>query len=76
MKTIYYRTKDTYNKKSISINAKLRHYATVVRPEALYGAEFLTLNKKMMMEEIAIAKRSILRKILRKEELLFIDICK
>ena len=63
MKTAYYLTKDTYNKKSISINAKLRYYATVVRPEALYGAECLTLNKKMM-EELAIAERRILRKIL------------
>ena len=51
-------------KKSIPINAKLRHYSTVVRPEALYGAECLTLNKKMMMEVLAIAERRILRKIL------------
>ena len=64
MKRAYYLTKDTYNKKSISINAKLRHYATVVRSEALYGAECLTLNKEMMMEEFAIAERRILRKIL------------
>ena len=33
---------------SVSINAKLRHCATVVRPDALYGAECLTLNKKMI----------------------------
>ena len=55
---------DIYNKKSISINGKLRHYATVVRPQALYGAECPTLNKKLMMEELAIAERRILRKIL------------
>ena len=39
----------------------MRHYATVVRPEALYGAECLTLNKRMMMEELAIAERRILK---------------
>ena len=65
MKTASYLTKDTYNKKSITINAKLRHYATVIRPEALYGAECLTLNKKMIMEELAIAERRILRKNFR-----------
>ena len=43
MKTTYYlRIGPTYNKKYISINVKLRHYATVVRPEAIYGAECLT----------------------------------
>ena len=45
-------------KKSISINAKLKHYATVVRPEALYGTECVILNKKMK-EELAIAERII-----------------
>ena len=64
LKTAYYLTKDNYNKKSISVNAKLRYYAPVVRPEALYGAGCFTLNKKMMMEELAIAKRRILCKIL------------
>ena len=64
LKTAYYLTKVTYNKKSISINVKLRHYATVVRPEALHGVECLNLNMKMMMEELAIAERRILRKIL------------
>ena len=48
-------SKDTYNKKSISINAKLRHYSTVVQSDALYGAEYLNLNKKMMLENLAIA---------------------
>ena len=50
--------------KSLSINAKLRHYATVVRPEALYGAGCLTLNKKTMMEKLAITEKGILRKLL------------
>ena len=62
-KTAYY-LRTTKIKKSISINAKLRHYATAVRQEAFYGAECLTLNNKMMMEELAIAERRILRKIL------------
>ena len=63
MKTAYYVTKDTYNKKSISINAKLGHYATVVRSESLYGAEYLAMNTKIM-EEFVIAERTILREIL------------
>ena len=39
---------------------KLRHYATVVHPKALYGAECRTLNKKMMMEELAISETRML----------------
>ena len=43
-------------------NDKLRHYATVVRPEAVYGTECLILNTKMM-EELAVVERRTLRKI-------------
>lgn len=64
LQTAYYLTKEIYNKKSISINAKLKHYLTVIRPEALYAAECLTLNKKNMMEELEITERRVLRKIL------------
>ena len=49
MKVGYHLTKDTCNKKSMSINDKLGHYSTVIRPEALYTAECLTLNKKMLV---------------------------
>ncbi|KAJ8882277.1 hypothetical protein PR048_018765 [Dryococelus australis] len=41
----YHLTKDVYNKLSVSFNAKLRHYCTVIRPEALYKAECLGMNK-------------------------------
>lgn len=64
MKLAYHMTRDVYNKKSVSINAKLRHYMTVIRPEALYASECLTLNKKMMTEELEKVERRILRKIL------------
>ena len=57
-------TKDVYNKKSISVYAKLRHYATVIRQEIVYVVECVTLNKKVMMEELEIIDRRILSKIL------------
>ena len=60
MKVAYHLTKDTYNKKAISINAKLRHYSTVICLEALNAAECLTLNKRMMMKQLE--ERKILRK--------------
>ena len=40
-KVAYHVTKDTYNKKSISINAKLGHHLTVIRPEALYALSLI-----------------------------------
>ena len=39
-------TKDTYNKKSLSWGSKIAHYKTVIKPEALYGAETLNMNFK------------------------------
>ncbi|KAJ8890637.1 hypothetical protein PR048_010146 [Dryococelus australis] len=60
----YHFTKDVYNKRLASFNAKLRHYRTVIRPEALYAAEFLAMNKKGLMEQLEARERKILRKIL------------
>ena len=64
MRVAYHLTKEFYNKKSLSINDKLKHYTTVIRPEALYASECLSLNPKMMMEDLEIIERRILRKIL------------
>ena len=64
MELAYHLTKNIYNKRSISLNTKLKHYCTVIRPEALYASECLAMNKKGMMEKLEIKERKILRKIL------------
>lgn len=56
-------TRGIYNKKCISQNAKLRHYQTVIRPEALYAAECLNLNNKGSIQKLEVEERKILRKI-------------
>lgn len=33
-----------FQKKSISVNPKLRHYNSIIRPEILYAADNLTIN--------------------------------
>ena len=55
-------TKDIYNKKCISKNAKIRHYSTAVKPEWLYARECLALNYNL--EKLEILERQIIRKIL------------
>ena len=60
----YQLTKNTYNKKCLSRNTKMKHYQTVIRPEALYASECLTLNRKGLMEKLEIRERKIMRKIL------------
>lgn len=60
----YHLTKNTYNKRSVSVNSKIRHYQTVVRPEALYAAECLALRSKKLTTKLEIRERRILRKIL------------
>lgn len=57
-------TQNIYNKKSLSRNTKLRHYNTVIKPECLYGAETLILNRKKDIEDIDKKERKIVRKIL------------
>ena len=64
MEMAYNLTKAIYNKKSISTNAKLRHYQTVIRPEALYAAECLAMHRKGLTENLEVKERKILRKIL------------
>ena len=60
----FQKTKDVYNNKSISIEAKLQHYKAVIRPESLYASECLVLNKKGEIENMEKKERKILRKIL------------
>ena len=56
-------TKDIYNKKRISKNAKIRHYSTVVKPEFLvYASECLEFNYNL--DKLEILERQIIRKIL------------
>lgn len=53
-------TRNIYNKKNLSVNAKLRHYNSVVRPIILYGMETTHLSG---MDQILKEKRKILRRI-------------
>lgn len=64
LKRAFWMTGNVYNKKCISRNTKIRHYNTVVKPEGLYAAETLTMNRKGEMEEIKKTERKIIRKIL------------
>ena len=57
-------TKETYNKKSLSWGSKIKHYKTVVKPEALYAAETLTMNRTGQIEKLERKERKILRKIM------------
>ena len=50
--------------KNPSWNSKIRHYNTVVKPEALYAAETLSLTTYGPIEKLEIKERKILRKIL------------
>lgn len=47
-------------KKILVINTKLRYYLKVICPKA--AAECLGLTEKIMMEELEIAERKVLRK--------------
>ena len=64
MERAFCMTKNTYNKKTLSWNTKLRHYQTVVRPETLYAAETLKLTRMGDLEKLEKVERRILRKIL------------
>ena len=64
MELAYRLTQKRYNKTAISYKAKLRHYTTVVKTEAVYSSECLILNKKMEIEKLEKKERKILRKIL------------
>ena len=64
MATAFRLTQDIYNKKSLSKYTKLRHYNTVIKPECLYGAETLVLNRNIDIEQMQKGERKIVRKIL------------
>jgi Reverse transcriptase (RNA-dependent DNA polymerase) len=64
MKRAYGMTHEIYNKKCISLNTKIRHYCTVIKPAALYASETLTLHTKCDIEKILKEERKIMRKIL------------
>lgn len=46
-------TKIIYNKKSVSIIAKIRHYDTVIKLKCLYTSEYLAMNTNKDMKNIA-----------------------
>ncbi|KAL1460740.1 hypothetical protein WDU94_012692 [Cyamophila willieti] len=64
METAFQLTRNTYNKKSLSMNAKLRHYNTVIKPESMYASECLSLNTAKQLQELEKKERKIIRKIL------------
>lgn len=57
-------TQNTYNKKSLSKYTKIRHYNTVIKPECLYGAETLLLNREKDNEDLQKRERKIFMEIL------------
>ena len=64
MRRAYGKIANIYNKKCMSINTKIRHYNTVIKPEALYASETLNLSYKCDLENIKKVERKIIRKIL------------
>jgi len=64
MEIAFQLTRNTYNKKTLSWNTKLRHYQTVVRPEALYAAETLKITRTGALEKLEKIERRFIRKIL------------
>ena len=49
-----------YIKKNISNNAKLKHYQTVICPEALYAAETLNLARTKVIKRLEQVERKLL----------------
>lgn len=47
-----HRALNHYNKRDISTNAKLRHYTSVVLPEALYGSDTLVIMGKRKIKGV------------------------
>lgn len=50
--------------KYMSINSKLKHYKTVIRPQALYASECISLNRMKEVEQMRKREREIVRKII------------
>lgn len=59
----YRLTWNHYNKKSISVKAKIRHYNTVVLPEVLYAAETTVIHGQTKISDIEKQERKVLQKI-------------
>lgn len=64
MELAFQLTRNIYNKKSMSIKAKLRHYNVVIKPEGLYASECLAMNVNKELEQMKLKERKIIRKIL------------
>ena len=64
LQKMYWLTANRYNKRSISRNAKICHYNTVVKPAILYATECSDLHRKGELEELEKIERRIMRKIL------------
>lgn len=64
MENAFQSTKNIYNKKSLSWNCKIRHYTTVIKPEALYASETLNLQQESLKHLLEVKERKIMRKIL------------
>ena len=63
-------TRSIYNKKALSWGTRIKHFETVIKPEALYGAETLKIKLKGSINKIIAIERKIVRNILgpRKNE--------
>ena len=64
MAAAFRRTYPIYKKKTISRQAKLRHYNTVIKTECLYASECLQMTGKAGLREAEKFERKILRKIM------------
>lgn len=67
MEMAYQLTRSAYKKQSVSlnaINAKIEHYSTVIRSEALYAAECLGICRKYLNEKLESKERTVLKIIM------------
>lgn len=63
-------TKNVYNKKSLSIHTKLRHYKAVIIPQITYGSETLQkVEGQGIKEKLRKMERRILRTIINKKNI-------
>lgn len=68
LKQAQYITWPAYKKKSLSINAKFKHYNSVIKPEATYASETLfKLNTRSTTDKLQKTERRILRTIINKK---------
>lgn len=63
-------TKNTYNKKCLSIHTKLKHYKTTLRSQAMYSSETIfNLSGRGKAEDIRKIERRILRTCINKKNI-------